>query len=221
VNPLGLVGGAGLGLGLGVVTSMTPAVINVSIVDAAAAGRRRFANGLGLGGAAADAIQAGLAFAGVGGVVLARPELVRSLAVVAALAIVALAVVSWRRRRPRAQPAGPSTADAPAALDAGLARGAATGFGLTLLNPAVLGAWVAVATSAWPHAAPLEAAVIAGGVGAGSALWFTLLARWVARIRPDHPALAAIPRIALVLLVAIAMVGVWRALGAVPFGASP
>ena len=60
--------------------------------------------------------------------------------------------------------------------------------------------------------APLEASAIAGGVGAGSALWFALLARWIGRVRPDHPAVTAIPRVALVLLVAIAVVGVARVL---------
>lgn len=216
MNPLGLLEGAGLGAGLGVITSMTPAVINVSIVDAAAAGRRRFATGLALGGAAADAIQAGLAFAGVGGVVLERPQLVRVLSVVAAIGIVVLAVTSWRRRRPalRAQVDGAARADAGegAAARGGVGRGVAAGFALTLLNPAVLAAWAAVATAAWPHAAPLEAAVIAGGVGAGSAAWFVLLARWIARRRPDHPAITAMPQIALLVLVAIAVIGVVRAL---------
>jgi threonine/homoserine/homoserine lactone efflux protein len=206
VNALGLASAAGLGLGLGVVTSVTPAVINVSIVDAAAAGRRRFALGLGAGGAAADAIQAALAFAGVGSVVLARPELVRALTIAAALAIVAFAVATWRRR-PAAR-RGPRPED----NAAGVARGAATGFALTLLNPAVLAAWAAVAAAAWPHAAPVEVAAIAAGVGTGSTLWFTLLARWISRVRPDHPALAAIPRVALLLLVGIAVVGVVRAL---------
>lgn len=204
MNALGLASAAGLGVGLGVVTSVTPAVINVSIVDAAAAGRRRFAIGLGVGGAAADAIQAGLAFAGVGGVVLARPELVRALTIAAALAIVAFAVATWRRR--------PAARHRPADDAAGAARGTATGFALTLLNPAVLAAWAAVATAAWPHAAPLEAAAIAAGVGTGSALWFTLLAHWISRVRPDHPALTAIPRVALVLLVGIAVAGVVRTL---------
>jgi len=205
VNALGLASAAGLGVGLGVITSVVPAVINVSIVDAAAAGRSRFALGIGLGGAAADAIQAGLAFAGVGGVVLARPELVRALSIAAAIAIAGFAVATWRRRRPAARRGPPDDT-------AGVARGTATGFALTLLNPAVLAAWAAVAAAAWPHAAPLEAAVIAAGVGIGSALWFTLLGRWIRRIRPDHPALAAIPRVALVLLVAIAIAGVVRAL---------
>ena len=219
MNTLRVLGAAGLGLGLGAVTSMSPAVINVSIVDAAAAGRRRFAAGLGLGGAAADVIHAGLAFAGVGSVVIADvdPRLVRGLTIVAAAAIVAYAVRSWRRRRaPQAPPAkipDPGEGRAgPAGSSGRLGRGAATGFALTLLNPAALAAWVAVAASAWPGAVPLEAAVIAGGVGVGSALWFTLLARWIGGVRPDHPALAAVPRVSLILLIAIALAGVARAL---------
>jgi threonine/homoserine/homoserine lactone efflux protein len=236
VNALGVLHAAGLGLGLGVVTSMSPAVINVSIVDAATAGRRRFATGLGIGGATADVIHAGLAFAGVGSVVIANPRLVRGLAIVAAAAIVGYAVVIWRRRaaggeaRDRAGPREPDERGAAAqggdaagrAGDAEggtlrarlgrVSRGAATGFALTLVNPAALAAWVAVAAAAWRDAALAEAAVIAGGVGAGSALWFTLLARWIGRVRRDHPVLAAVPRVSLILLIAIALVGVIRAL---------
>jgi threonine/homoserine/homoserine lactone efflux protein len=206
VNAVGVLRAAGFGAGLGVVTSMSPAVINVSIVEAAAAGRRRFAIGLGVGGGAADAIQAGLAFTGVGRVVLADPRLVRVLAIAGAAVIVGFAVVTWRRRRRPADPREPRGGAG------GALRGTATGFALTLLNPAVLGAWVTVAAAAWPDAAPIEAAVIAGGVGAGSMLWFTLLGRWISRIRRDHPALTAIPAIALIALIAIAAVGVVRAL---------
>jgi threonine/homoserine/homoserine lactone efflux protein len=219
VNALGVLRAAGLGAGLGVVTSMTPAVINVSIVDAAAAGRRRFAIGLAVGGGAADAIQAGLAFAGVGRVVLADPRLVRVLAIAAALAIVAFAAITWRRRRDPAKRDGaapaaaiaPDGADRPAGDRRQIGRGAATGFALTLLNPAVLGAWVTVAAAAWPGAELAEAAVIAGGVGTGSILWFALLARWISRLRRDHPAIAAIPRLAMIALLAIAAIGVVRA----------
>jgi threonine/homoserine/homoserine lactone efflux protein len=214
VSALGMLGAAALGLGLGVVTSMSPAVINVSIVDAAAAGRRRFATGLGLGGAVADTIHAGLAFAGVGGVVIADPRRVRGLALVAAAAIVAYAAWAWRRRRAPVpdRPGGRGgSAGGPPPTDR-LGRGAATGFALTLLNPAALAAWVAVAASARPGAVPLEAAVIAGGVGAGSALWFTLFARWISGVRAGHPALATVPRVSLLLLIAIALIGVVRAL---------
>jgi threonine/homoserine/homoserine lactone efflux protein len=219
VNALGVVRAAGFGAGLGVATSMSPAVVNVSIVDAAAAGRRWFAFGLGLGGAIADAVHASLAFAGVGRVVIADPRLVRGLAIGAAAAILAYAALAWRRRR-RPAPAGDAAraggdrggSGEPPRTGGQLGRGAVTGFLLTLPNPAALGAWVAVAAAVWPDATPGEAAVIAGGVGAGSAVWFTLLARWVSRVRRDHPALAWIPRIAIAALLAIAAIGVARAL---------
>jgi threonine/homoserine/homoserine lactone efflux protein len=217
VNALGVVRAAGFGAGLGVATSMSPAVVNISIVDAATAGRRWFATGLGLGGAAADVIHAALAFAGVGGVVITDPRLVRGLAIGAAAVILAYAAFVWRRRAPaRAGDAraGGSTAsggEAPARTGQ-LGRGAVTGFLLTLPNPAALGAWVAVAAAAWPGAALGEAAVIAGGVGVGSAVWFILLARWVSRVRRDHPVVTWIPRIALAALIAIAALGVVRAL---------
>lgn len=217
MNALGVVRAAGFGAGLGVATSMSPAVVNVSIVDAAAAGRRWFATGLGLGGAAADVVHAALAFAGVGGVVIADPRLVRGLAIGAAAVILGYAALAWRRRRGPvhggdARPDGTSPSGGAPARTGQLGRGAITGFLLTLPNPAALGAWVAVAAAAWPDAGLDEAGVIAGGVGVGSAVWFTLLARWVSRVRRDHPVLAWIPRIALAALIAIAAIGVVRAL---------
>jgi arginine exporter protein ArgO len=231
VNALGVVRAAGFGVGLGVATSMSPAVVNVSIVDAAAAGRRWFAIGLGLGGAVADVVHAVLAFAGVGGAAIADRRLVRGMAIGAAVVILGYAVFAWRRRRGPAHPRREHTEHtehtertertertecsdaAPAGRAGQLGRGAITGLLLTLPNPAALGAWVAVAAAAWPDATPGEAAVIAGGVGAGSAVWFTLLARWVSRVRRDHPVLAWIPRIALAALIAIAAIGVVHALG--------
>ncbi len=205
---IGLLSAAGLGFGLGVVTGMPLAVINLAIVEAATTGRRRFAIGLGLGGGVADTVHAMLAFTGVGRVVTAEPALVRDLAIVAALVIVAYAALAWRRRtRAAAQVVDPRVG-----TDVHLTRGLGTALILTLPNPAALVAWLAVAAASWPDATPLEAAVIAGGVGAGSALWFTMLARWVSRVRRDHPALEVIPRVALVLFIAFAIVGVVRAL---------
>ena len=200
---MNLVTAAGLGLGLGIITGMPLGVVNVAIIDAAAAGRRRFATGVGLGGAAADLIHAALAFVGVGRVVTARPELVRILAIAAAVLIVTYAITSWRRRA-----VSRVTDDASSAL-----RGFSTGAVLTLPNPGALTAWVAVAASIWPDATIAEAVVLSAGVGLGSAAWFALLARWVSRIRPDHKALTIIPRVALVILVVIAGVGVARTLG--------
>lgn len=192
---------AALGLGLGVVTGMPLGVINVAVVDAAIAGHRRYATGVGAGGAIADAIHAALAFIGVGAIVTARPELVRILAAAAAALVVGYAIVMWRRRAPRTQ------IDASRAL-----RGVGVGFLLTIPNPAALAAWVAVAAAVWPDASIAEAVTIAVGVGAGSTIWFAWLARWISRVRSDHPALAIIPRVAIVILVAVAALGVVRVL---------
>jgi threonine/homoserine/homoserine lactone efflux protein len=263
VSGLGVLPAVGLGFGLGAVAGMPLGVINIAIVEAATAGRRRFAEGLGLGGAAADAIQAGLAFGGVGRVMTADPALVRGLAIAAAVAIIAYAVMAWRRRGRAAAPrigpqpgpetrrqlgpqtspqigpqtspqvgpqigpqlgpqtgpqvgpqTGPTTGD-----DVPRMRGVAAGFVLTLPNPGALGAWVAVAAAVWRDATPYEAALIAGGVVTGSALWFTTLARWVDRTYRRHPGarprsrtLELFPRVALVVLIAIALAGVIRAL---------
>jgi len=203
---------AGLGFGLGVMTGMPLAVINVAIVEAATAGRRRFAIGLGLGGGVADTVHAMLAFTGVGRVVTAAPALVRVLALTAAATIVAYAVLAWRRRTRAVDPVVDPTIGPRVGNDVHLMRGLGTALILALPNPAALVAWLAVAAASWPDATPLEAAVIAGGVGAGSALWFTMLARWISRVRRDHPALEVIPRLALVLFLAFAVAGVARAL---------
>lgn len=229
------VGALVLGFGLGVVTGMPLGVINVAIVDAVAAGRARFARGMAIGGGAADAVHAMLAFAGVAHVVTARPTVVRALAGVAAVAIAAYAIHAWRRReaaRSRASTDAPrgdalisngsSAATAPAeasrraaspAHDAPASlRGIATALGLTLPNPAALAAWLAIAAALWPRASVVEAALVATGVGLGSALWFRSLARWIARVRADHPIRTWIPRIAIVALVALAVTGVVRTL---------
>lgn len=193
---------AALGLGLGIVTGMPLGVVNVAIVDASLAGRVRFATGIGLGGALADTVHAALAFIGVGTLITNRPELVRWLAIGAAVLIVAYVIAAWGKR------AAPRVS----VDDSSLVRGAVTGCALTLPNPGALAAWVAVAASLWPDATIAEAVALGVGVGVGSAGWFALLARWVSRVRPDHPAIAIVSRVALVVLVGIAGVGVARVL---------
>jgi len=195
---------AGMGFALGVITGFPIGVVNVSIVEAATAKRRRFAIGIGLGGGLADTVHAALAFIGVGRLVTARPDLVRIFAIASAILIVGYAALAYRRSR---------TAKArPLDDDSRMLHGIAVGITLTLPNPAALAAWVAVAAALLPSATIAHAIAIGLGVGAGSALWFSLLATWVSRVRPDHPILRALPRVALVVLLGIAVVGVARVL---------
>lgn len=193
---------AALGLALGAVTGMPLGVVNVAIVDAALAGRRAYAAGVGLGGALADTTHALLAMLGLARLVTARPELVRVLAIVAAIVIVGYAVLGWRRQRVTL--AGSTT------VDGGVARGVGAGLALTLPNPGALTGWVAIAAALWPHADAAEAIAFATGVGIGSAVWFVVLGRVVARVRRDHPALQLVPKLALAMFVAIAVVGIVR-----------
>ena len=186
----------GLGVLLGVVTGMPLGVINVAVVDAAGNGRVRFATGVGAGGAIADAIHAALAFLGIGRLVTQRPEWVRALAVAAAVVVIAYAIVAWRTRTRASR-----TREG---------AGIFVGLSITLPNIGALGAWVAVAASAWPDIPSTGAIALAVGVGLGSATWFALLARWVGK-RRERPWMRRVPRVALVLLVIIAVGGAVRA----------
>lgn len=204
---MNLVAALGLGVGLGVLTGLPLGVVNVAIVDAAAAGTRRYAIGLGIGGALADTVHSLLAFVGVGRLVTERPDLVRILGIVAAVIITAYALLAWRRhRRPVV------VTPAAAVTSSSLGRGIPSGLALTLPNPGALGAWVAIAAALWPHASLGEAIGVGVGVGVGSAAWFTLLAYLVSRLRRDHPVLRYLPIVAIAVFIGVAIAGVLRVL---------
>lgn len=199
------------GIGLGVITGMPLGVINVAIVHAASQDQLRRAYGLGLGGALADGVHAALAGIGV------APRLLSSswaplFAVIAGGVIAAAAISMWRQgARPTRDVAPAENANAAGGArpsSDSLGRGFAAGMGMTLVNAAALAAWVAVAT-AWPVPTRKMAGAAATGVAIGSALWFTLLARWVHR-RRHHRWLRHTPRAAAVLLVGLAIVGILR-----------
>jgi threonine/homoserine/homoserine lactone efflux protein len=192
--------GLGLGLGLGVVTGIPLGVVNVAVVELASRDRRG-ATWLGLGGALADTVHAGVAIAGWGALVAARPEVTRVLAVITAAVVAGYAVwVAMRTRRPEARILAPGPP----------ARRLLTGVALTLPNPAALAAWTAVAAALFPRASPAVTAAAALGVGIGSALWFAALARLGARVRLGDRAWPA--RAVAAVLLAIAAVALARAL---------
>lgn len=197
---MSLLAAAALGVGLGVFTGLPLGVINVAVVEAALAARRRVALGLGLGGAIADMLQAALAFVGVGQLVIARPEITRGFGILAGALIVGYAVLVWRRRR------------RPTAVqqDGSVWRSLGIGVSLTLPNPGALAAWVAVAAAVWPRATPAEAVAVALGVGAGSAVWFSVLGRLVARLPREHRALKIFPRVAMAVLIGSGAIGLVR-----------
>jgi threonine/homoserine/homoserine lactone efflux protein len=78
VSAADVAGAAALGGVLGVVTGMPIGIVNVAIVEAATRGERRFATGIGIGGALADTVHTTIAFVGVGHVVERHPALAAS-----------------------------------------------------------------------------------------------------------------------------------------------
>lgn len=198
MSVLDVVGAALVGLALGVVTGIPIGVVNVAIVEAATRGERRYASHVGIGGALADTVHAAVAFVGVGRVVTEYPQRAQVLAIVATCVVLGYAALAMRRQR--------------VASPERRRYGVLTGLVLTLPNPAALGAWIAVAAALWPTITTVPALVLAVGVGVGSALWFMLLARVVATLPPEHRVVRWLPRIAIALLVAIAIVGLVRAL---------
>lgn len=205
-----LAAAAGLGFVLGVVTGMPLGVVNVAIVDAATHGRWRFAIGIGIGGALADTVHAAIAFASVGHVLTRYPAATRAFAITAALVVAGYAVFAWRTRsRPREGDPRATSGPAPRAARR---YGVVTGLVLTLPNPAPLAAWIAVAGALWPTIPHPAAFVLAGSVGLGSALWFTALARFIAGLPREHRVTRVLTKVALVLLAALAAVGLVRAL---------
>ena len=185
---------AALGLLLGVLTGMSIGVISAAVVAAALRNRIRFAIGIGCGGAVADAIHASIAFAGIGQL---DRTWTTALSVVAAIVLLAFVAFAWRARATPADPEDHSS----------FMRGLPAGLVLTLPNPAALGAWLAVAALLWRQPHPI---VVGSCVGAGSAVWFAIFARFIAR-RRDSRVVRALPKVALAILVAFAITTVVRA----------
>jgi len=195
-----------IGVVLGAATGIPLGVVNVAIVEAAARDGRRHATGIGLGGALADGIHAGLAFAGISELLVRHRELERGLALASAAVVLAYAVVVWRRRVPASHGARARATEGRAL------RGVGVGLALTLPNPMALLAWVVAAGAVMPRASLAAALCGAVGVAVGSGLWFAALARLASRGALDGAAARWVPRAVAALLAGFAAFTVVRAL---------
>ena len=179
-----------IGVLLGAATGVPIGIANVAILDAATRVGSRRAHGLALGGALADATHAGIAFVGVGPVITAVGGLGGALYAVTGVLVgtYALAVVRDARRDAARRAGWEPPVDADETADGArpgdrVVPGVLAGYLLTASNPAALAAWVAIAGSFFADATRPEGAVVATGIGIGSAAWFTFLARLGRRAR--------------------------------------
>jgi threonine/homoserine/homoserine lactone efflux protein len=190
-----IAGGAALGIVLGAATGIPLGVVNLSVIEAAARAGRRPATAIGIGGAIADTIHAGLAFVGVAPLLDEHPDALKILAAISAAIVIAYAIVVARGR--------PNAKARPGGVLMGLA--------LTLPNPAPLAAWIAVAGALLPGASIAVGIAAAIGVGVGSAAWFALLARLAERGRSSAFGTRWLPIAVSLVFVAIAIVALVRA----------
>lgn len=201
-----------LGIGLGVVTGLPLGVVNLAVVEAAVRRGPHAAAGLGVGGALADLIHAGLAFGGVGRAVIGRPALATALHLGAGVALGVYATLLWRARTAPTTTDTDTVATATTTRPAGrLVRSVLVGVGLTLPNPAALGAWIAVAAAIGPPTLA-TGLTTAAGVGLGSAAWFVALARLAARGAHRRTAGPAMTRAVAVTLGVIGAAAIARGL---------
>lgn len=161
-----------LGFGLGVATSMPLGVANAATVDAAVHHGRGRALGIAAGGASADVVHAGLAFAGLGPLLSAHPEWAAGFFLLSGVAIAGYGVRVWC-----ATPVAVGEAGAPRVIGA-----FTVGLLLTVTNPGALMAWMFIAAAIAPESA-LHGGLIAGGIGLGAFTWFAVLVELVTRGR--------------------------------------
>ena len=153
----------------------------------------------GLGAALADGAYGAVGAFGITSLIRWLSDLRVPLAVVGGAFLLWLAWRIWRQR-PTARAAGSPDG-------AGLGRGFAGTFALTLSNPATILSFVAVFGSLAGHGAPASPLAMVLGVTVGSALWWLLLSTLVARLRTrvDARAQRLINRVSALLLAGFAM----------------
>ncbi|MEZ4220066.1 MAG: LysE family transporter [Polyangiaceae bacterium] len=183
-----MIGNFALGVLLGFLGSIPAAgPLLLLVMEAGVSGRRARALSLASGGAVAEALFVGVAFAGAGELITRLPLGERPLRILGALFVIAIAAFLLR-----GDPARPERKSVTASAWL-------TGFLLVLLNPGFVAFWSGVAAFLYSHGALTQSgtrpAVLAIGAAFGIVLWFSLVfslaargrqrlsPRWLTRVR--------------------------------------
>ncbi|HEY0190988.1 MAG TPA: LysE family transporter [Kofleriaceae bacterium] len=163
---IGIAAGAGTGIPIG--------PVNVAVIDAAYRHTLRRAIAVGLGGACADGLYAGLGVLGVTPRLKMYPSVPPILYAVSGIVLLIYGFFTAR-----SQPVTPAQTDVPAAPPSARSemwQGYRTGLLLIVLNPAAIVTWVVIMGTMIPEATHINGLFCAGGVMLGSFGWFTLVA---------------------------------------------
>jgi threonine/homoserine/homoserine lactone efflux protein len=167
-----------IGAAAGAITGVPIGPVNVAVIDAAYRHTMRRAFAVGLGGALADGLYAGLGVVGVTPVLRTYPSIPPLLYLASGIVLLGYGFLT-ARSQPVA-PAQPSPDEARESTATMRRRelwsGFTVGLALILLNPAAIVTWVVIMGQIIPDATLAEGIACSVGVMFGSFGWFALVA---------------------------------------------
>lgn len=162
-----------IGMAAGALTGVPIGPVNVAVIDAAYRHTLRRAISVGLGGACADGLYAGLGVLGV------TPRLKMYPSVPPIMyAVSGVVLLFYGFFTARSQPVKPAQTEdaAPPSARSEMWQGFRTGLLLIVLNPAAIVTWVVIMGTMIPEGTQLQGLSCSVGVGFGSFGWFVLVA---------------------------------------------
>jgi L-lysine exporter family protein LysE/ArgO len=171
-----------IGILAGALTGVPIGPVNVAVIDASYRHTLRRAIAVGLGGAMADCLYAGLGVMGVTPFLRTYPTVLTAIYAISGVVLMVYGFLTARSQP--VTPAAPPTHEAHAASEdtvrfrrRELKQGFTLGVALILLNPAAVVTWVVIMGSVIPDTSThWDGLACALGVFAGSWSWFTLVA---------------------------------------------
>ena len=167
-----------IGAAAGAITGVPIGPVNVAVIDAAYRYTMRRAFAVGLGGALADCLYAGLGVLGVTPVLRTYPSIPPLLYLASGIVLLGYGFLTARSQPVApAQPSPDETRESAATLHRReLWSGFTVGAGLIILNPAAIVTWVVIMGQIIPDATVPEGIACSIGVACGSFGWFALVA---------------------------------------------
>jgi len=165
-----------IGVAAGALTGVPIGPVNVAVIDAAYRHTLRRAIAVGLGGAVADSLYAGLGVLGVTPVLRTYPSVPPILYAVSGVVLLGYGFITARSSPPSSTPHGSAEMKAQKTPGQEMWAGFTVGLALIVLNPAAIVTWVVIMGSMIPEATRPEGLACAVGVFCGSFGWFSLVA---------------------------------------------
>ncbi len=167
-----------IGAAAGAITGVPIGPVNVAVIDAAYRHTLRRAFAVGIGGAIADGLYAGLGVVGVTPVLRTYPSIPPLLYLASGIVLLGYGFLTARSQPVApAQPSPDEARESTATMQRReLWSGFTVGLALILLNPAAIVTWVVIMGQIIPDATLTEGIACSIGVACGSFGWFALVA---------------------------------------------